>query len=97
MESEKENLGRKIGSKEEELKDKLKEIEDLKVTIQKKEREFAKYQQDLEKFKDGKAQQLKQIQERVEQAKVDKKKFYDFDRFDFNYLDSTAKLFGKKD
>ena len=40
MEKEKETLGRKINQKEEELKDKIKEIEDVKILIQKKEKEY---------------------------------------------------------
>ena len=40
MEKEKETLNRKMGSKEDEMKDKVKEIEDLKILLRKKDVEF---------------------------------------------------------
>ena len=47
MEKDKDTLTRKINQKEDEMKDKVKEIEELKVHIGKKEKEFTKFQKDL--------------------------------------------------
>lgn len=44
MKNEKETINRKMKGKEEELQDKIKEVETLKVALSKKDREFAKIQ-----------------------------------------------------
>jgi hypothetical protein len=36
---------------------------------------------------------MKDIQAQAEQIKADKRKLYDFERFNIDYLSSTAKLF----
>ena len=47
MEKDKDTLNRKTHSKEEEIKDKMKEIEDLKGIVRSKERDYVKVEREL--------------------------------------------------
>lgn len=49
-----------------------------------------------ENHKEGKNQELKDVSSKLDQAMYDIRKFYDFERFDINYL-ADAVLFTKAD